>query len=71
MDNWDRLKRMREKLTAEDIESLRSRFDANPGALSRDEVAMLYLVARERIEDIEAKALKGNSSGGSKGRGSQ
>ena len=71
MDDWDRLKQLREELSAADIEALRARFDSNPGALSRDQVAVLYLVTRERIVAMEAKALKRNPSGGSTDSGDQ
>ena len=61
-----RLKRLRDSITEAEIESLKVRFDSQPDSLSRDEIAMLYLVTRERIAVFESKARKRNEEGGSR-----
>ena len=64
MDNSDepldseRLKQLRESMTAEEIAALRRRFDRDPNGLSKDEVAVLYLVTKEKIRAFEVKAQR-------------
>jgi hypothetical protein len=53
-----RFKRLRESMTQAEIESLKARFDSQPDSLSRNEIAVLYLVTRERIAVFESKARK-------------
>lgn len=54
----ERLRQLRQSMTAEEIAALRRRFDRNPNGLSKDEVAVLYLVTKEKIRDFEAKAQR-------------
>jgi len=62
----DRLKRLRDSMTQAEIDNLKARFDSQPDSLSRDEIAVLYLVTRERIAVFESKARKRNEEGGSR-----
>ena len=42
--DWEKLERLRQEMTAEEIEALRARFARDPKSLSGVEVAVLYLV---------------------------
>jgi len=39
-----------------DVEALKARSEADPDSLSMDELGVLFLVTRERIRAIEARA---------------
>jgi DNA-directed RNA polymerase sigma subunit (sigma70/sigma32) len=54
----ERLRQLRQSMTVEDIAALRRRFDRDPNGLSKDEVAVLYLVTREKIRAFERKAQR-------------
>lgn len=60
---WDRLKRLRDTMTAEELASLRARFDQDPNALSRDEAGILYLVTKDKIRVFELKAQRKRDKG--------
>jgi DNA-directed RNA polymerase sigma subunit (sigma70/sigma32) len=57
-DKWDlgRSERLRATLSASDIEALLVRSEKDPKALTLDEVGVLFLVTRDKIRAIEAKA---------------
>ena len=57
--NWDlkRSEQLRAKMSEAELLALQARSDADPGSLTLDEVGVLFLVTRERIRAIEAKAL--------------
>jgi DNA-directed RNA polymerase sigma subunit (sigma70/sigma32) len=61
--DWAKLERLRQEMTAADIEALRVRFDRDPNSLSPDEVAVLHLVTREKIRAFEAKAQRKQDKG--------
>ncbi len=62
--DWEKLERLRREMTAEEIEALRARFARDPKSLSGVEVAVLYLVTREKIRAFEAKAQRDLDKGG-------
>ena len=59
--NWDRKRseKLRASMSDEEIVALTARSERDPQSLSLDEVGVLYLVTRERIRAIEAKAKSG------------
>ena len=68
--NWDlkRSEQLRAKLSEAELLALLARSDVDPRSLSLDEVGVLFLVTRDRIRAIEAKALGkgGDNDGGAK-----
>ena len=60
---WDlaRVKKLRAAMTDFEIEALLERESADPKSLTTDEVGILFIVTREKIRTLEAKA--GGSSG--------
>jgi hypothetical protein len=54
----DRLKKLRDAMSQEQLEALRVRFETNPDSVSVDEVRILYMVTREKIQVFEAKARR-------------
>jgi DNA-directed RNA polymerase sigma subunit (sigma70/sigma32) len=62
--DWEKLERLRQEMTVEEIEALRARFARDPKSLSGVEVAVLYLVTREKIRAFEAKAKRSLDKGG-------
>ncbi len=56
--NWDveRAKRLRAAMSDADLEALRRKEAANPTSLTTDEVGILFVATRERIETLERKA---------------
>ena len=65
---WDqqRSERLRSTLSDADIEALKARAEAAPGSLTLDEVGVLFLVTRDRIRVIEAKAKRNKGDGSGK-----
>jgi DNA-directed RNA polymerase sigma subunit (sigma70/sigma32) len=59
-ENFDRerVQKLRDTMSAEEIEALRARFDRDPHSLSVDEAGVLFLVTREKIRAFEAKARR-------------
>lgn len=55
---WDmrRVEELRSRMTEEAIAALKSRGQSDPASLSLDEVGVLFLIARERIREIERDA---------------
>jgi DNA-directed RNA polymerase sigma subunit (sigma70/sigma32) len=53
-----RFQKLRDAMSADDIEALQSRFKQDPDSLSADEVGVLYIVTREKIRAFEAKARR-------------
>ena len=60
----EKLERVRNGMTAAEIETLRARFERDPNSLSREEIGVLYLVTREKIRGFEAKAQRKRDKGG-------
>ena len=56
--NWDmaRVEKLRATMTDADVETLRAREKTDPRSLTIDEVGVLFLITRERIRKLEAKA---------------
>jgi DNA-directed RNA polymerase sigma subunit (sigma70/sigma32) len=54
----DRLRELRDEMSQEQLEGLRVRFETNPDSVSVDEVRILYMVTREKIQVFEAKARR-------------
>ena len=52
---WDmrRVEHMRSSMTTDQIAALKAKGQANPAALTLDEVGVLFLFSRERIREIE------------------
>jgi len=64
---WDvkRSEQLRASMSDAELSALMARSNADPRSLTLDEVGVLFLVTRDRIRAIEAKALgKGGSSNG-------
>jgi len=57
---WDRRRseQLRATLSDADIEALAKRAKSNPKSISLDELGVLFLVTRDRIRAIEAKARR-------------
>jgi hypothetical protein len=53
-----RFQKLRDAMSADDIEALRARFKQDPNSLSADEAGVLYVVTREKILAFEAKARR-------------
>jgi DNA-directed RNA polymerase sigma subunit (sigma70/sigma32) len=53
-----RFQKLRDAMSADDIQALRARFKQNPNSLSADEVGVLYVVTRKRIRAFETKARR-------------
>lgn len=53
--SWDmrRVEQLRSAMTVDEIDALKLKGRANPAALTLDEVGVLFLIARERIREIE------------------
>lgn len=57
---WDRgrSEQLRAALSDADIEAIAKRAKSDPKSISLDELGVLFLVARDRIRAIEAKARR-------------
>ena len=53
-----RFQKLRDAMSADDIEALRARFKQNPNSLSADEVGVLYVVTKEKVRAFEMKARR-------------
>lgn len=55
---WDmrRIQQLRSSMSDADVSTLKSKGQSNPASLTLDEVGVLFLIARERIREIEADA---------------
>jgi DNA-directed RNA polymerase sigma subunit (sigma70/sigma32) len=55
---WDmrRAEQLRSAMTVDEIRSLKAKGETNPASLSLDEVGVLFLLARDRIREIERLA---------------
>ena len=60
---WDieRVVALRDNMNDADIEALRTREKSDPKSLTVDEMGVLYIVARERIRELEAIARGSNN----------
>ncbi len=60
---WDlvRVAEIRAGMKDAEIEALRERSQISPESLTLDEVGVLFLVARERIRELEANAKRADS----------
>ena len=56
--SWDmlRVEQLRANMSANEIAALKAKGIANPASLTLDEVGVLFLVARDRIREIEHEA---------------
>jgi DNA-directed RNA polymerase sigma subunit (sigma70/sigma32) len=61
---WDRQRseKLRAALNNDELEALAKRAESDPGSLTLDEVGVLFLVTRDRIKAIEAKARNEGSN---------
>ena len=57
---WDRARaeKLRAAMSSAEIDALRARSEVDLNSLTLDEVGVLFLVTRERIRTIEARARK-------------
>lgn len=62
--DWDRKRceELKATMSNEDIAALRARSQRDPQSLSIEEIGVLFLVTRERIRAIEAKAKSGRGN---------
>lgn len=60
-DRWDRQRseQLRASLTQAEIEALSRRATSDPRSLTLDEVGVLFLIARDRIRELERLARGG------------